>query len=419
MPTRFRKVLFAIFPLLLIFGSVEGTLYFLNYQGTSIADIQLTAGFQQNAYVHRRDRILGDWFIEKDGLLTSNPYLLARGFHQQSFPPKPNGKRRYFALGGSTTYGSPFEHQRKGFPELLEESLNDESSDQWEIINVGVAGMDSISFPELLKELVQYQPEGIIIYAGNNEIRGALTERCGNPYRVGIEQQINRVRTVQLLRDQFRRFQNITVHFDQLAERQDDCMKREVEKIQKEKQSLLYKELVQERFYQNLQTTINTATENNISVFLAIPPINLLLPPADQHWDRGLPRTEESALQTLLKAQPVIWEKVLTIDPSFSLASYKYGMQLYSQGQIENAKFHLSRAVSQDHFSQRITPELQQTLQTLCKINTQIQCVDINQAFLEEMNGKIPDSNLFEDFCHPTFERGTSLIATQFVLAID
>ena len=116
MTTRLRKLIFAAIPVLTLLAIVEGYLSVIDYRGTSIADIQNTSGFQQNAYVQRRDRILGNWFIEENDHFSSNPYLLARGFHDQSFAKTPANRRRYFALGGSTTYGSPFEHQAKGFP---------------------------------------------------------------------------------------------------------------------------------------------------------------------------------------------------------------------------------------------------------------------------------------------------------------
>lgn len=418
MPPLFRKVIFALLPVLLLFGGLEGTLYLQDYRGTSIADVQSTAGFQQNAYVQRRDRILGNWFIEKDGIYSSNPYLLMRGFHQQSFQAQPKETRRYFALGGSTTYGSPFEHQAKGFPQRIEERLAQASDDSWEVINLGVAGMDSGSFPDIIEEIINYQPEGIFIYTGNNEIRGALTERCSNPYRVGLEKQINRIRTVQLLRDQFRRFRNVSVQFDRLAERQDDCMKREIEVIQKEQRTQEHQQMVLERFQTNLQESIDIATQNNIAVYLAIPPINLLLPPSDQHWNRGLPKKEESFLQELLHQKPVPWEQVLKLDPSFTLASYQRGMQLQQEGKSSQALQHLRNAVSQDHFSKRITPALQEVIVTLCKENPHIYCIDIDRSFQKAMKGAIPDETLFEDFCHPTFEKGTSLIADQFINAL-
>ena len=422
-----RKIIFAGIPLLTLLGILESLLYIIDYRGTSIADIQSTSGFQQNAYVQRRDRILGNWFLEKDNQFSSNPYLLARGFHDQSFTKDPNQKRRYFALGGSTTYGSPFEHQAKGFPQRIEETLNQHSTDNWEIINLGVAGMDSASFPKIIEEISSYQAEGILIYAGNNEIRGALTAQCSNPYRIGIEKQVNRLRTIQLMRDQFRRFSNVTVHFDHLAERQDDCMKREVANIQSlppvypERYPLrsdAHYQMVLQQFQDHLQRSIDLASQQRLKVFLAIPPINLLEPPADQTWNTQLPPETESQLQQRLQDDSIDWKQLTILDPTFALASHQYGKELIDNENALGLEY-LQRSVSQDLLSKRITPELQLVIRNLCNDNPTIHCIDISAAFKQNLNEKLADDDLFEDFCHPTFDKGTTLIADQFIQAMQ
>jgi hypothetical protein len=412
-----RKILYAITPVILLLSFVEVSLYLIQYEGTSIAELQSTSGFPQNAYVHRRDRILGKWFVKKEGRLLSNPYLLSRGFHQQTFNESPKEKRRYFAMGGSTTYGSPFEHQAKGFPQRLAETLNQQTDDTWEIINVGVAGMDSASFPSVVEEIIEYQPEGILIYAGNNEVRGALIEQCSNPYRIGIEKQLNRSKTIQLLRDQFRRFKKVSVQFDQLAERQDDCMTRVVKEIEKDQTDRQY-QYVLRRFEQNLQTSINLALAKNITVYLAIPPINLLQQPSYQHWNHFLEKKKESELQHQLQLTPINWEQILSIDPTYALATYHLGLQLHAVGN-KNGLTLLRRAVSQDPLSKRITPEIQKITQNICQTSSEIHCVDVNSAYWQKMNGEIPDQELFEDFCHPTFTVGTDIIVEQFSQAMQ
>ena len=409
-----RKALFALVPTVFLFGLIESILIVQGYTGTSIADIQFTAGFQQNAYVQRRDRILGNWFVPQQDRFISNPNLLARGFHDQSFTKQPQ-HRRYFALGGSTTYGSPFEHQFKGFPQRIEEQLNRSTTDRWEVINLGVAGMDSVTFPSILREIQAYMPEGILIYSGNNEVRGSLTERCSNPYRIGVEKQLNRLRTLQLLRDQFRRFRKVSVQFDHLAERQDDCMKREIQNLQYHDQIVEHQQAVRERFQENLRQTITIALRNNIDVFLAIPPINLLVPPVEQDWNHSLSANTQQRLQEVLQQHPINWEMALELDPSFALASYRLGMQRHQEGRLEDSRRYLQNAVSQDLLSQRITPELQESLLELCESFPSVHCIRVDHAFQNTTADGILDSTLFVDFCHPTANRGTTLIANAFV----
>ena len=195
-------------------------------------------------------------------------------------------------------------------------------------------------------------------------------------------------------------------------------MKREIRTLQENGQISRHQRAVRERFRENLRQSITIALRNNLDVFLAIPPINLLVPPSEQHWSRELDPNKEHRLQELMRQSSVNWAAVLEIDPSFALAAYSLGMQRHQEGRIEEARTYLRQAVSHDHFSQRITPELQQELLTLCDSFPSIHCIRVDQAFDTAAQDGIPDASLFVDFCHPTAERGTSLIVNSFASEI-
>ena len=170
-----QRFLFAVLPALLIFGGLELILRLVHYEGTSIAELDSVDGIPENMYLHRRDRILGPWFITDPEYVTlkrSNPWRVGRGFHNQKLSIESGERKRLFALGGSTTYGTPYEHERGGFPEATQAVLNQAEPERWEIINMGVAGMDASGFPAILDEITELDPSGIILYTGNNEIEG-------------------------------------------------------------------------------------------------------------------------------------------------------------------------------------------------------------------------------------------------------
>ena len=166
-----KNITFSLASTLLFFGSFEAYLRGTQYEGTSISDLIDTAGFPDNAYVHIRDRVLGSWYEKTENGYRSNPKYIQRGFHKENFS---DSEKRIFSIGGSTTYGSPFEHEEKGFSERLEKKINR----RIRIINAGVAGMDSRAFPAMSKELAKIGGEGVIIYTGNNEVRGSLLSMC-------------------------------------------------------------------------------------------------------------------------------------------------------------------------------------------------------------------------------------------------
>ena len=58
-----KKLRYALMSTIVFFTTCELLLYSLDYEGTSVADLMETAGFPPNSYVHRRDRILGNWYL--------------------------------------------------------------------------------------------------------------------------------------------------------------------------------------------------------------------------------------------------------------------------------------------------------------------------------------------------------------------
>lgn len=101
--------------------------------------------------------------------MTTAPNKLA-WFNQQRFPlKKAPGTRRVFSLGGSTTYGHPYD-DKVSFSAWLRELLPAASADtQWEVINAGGISYASYRVAALMEELAQYQPDLFVVYTGHNE----------------------------------------------------------------------------------------------------------------------------------------------------------------------------------------------------------------------------------------------------------
>ncbi len=81
---------------------------------------------------------------------------------------------RIFALGGSTTAGFP--HPQNGsFPRLLKRLLLKEYPGvKFEVINLGISAVNSITIRDIIDDVIDEEPDLIIIYAGHNEYYGAL-----------------------------------------------------------------------------------------------------------------------------------------------------------------------------------------------------------------------------------------------------
>ena len=94
-----------------------------------------------------------------------------RWFNSQDFAAeKEPGTFRIFTLGGSTTYGRPYQ-DATSFSGWLRELLNHipNSSLRYEVINAGGISYASYRVVKILEELLQYDPDLFIIYTGHNE----------------------------------------------------------------------------------------------------------------------------------------------------------------------------------------------------------------------------------------------------------
>ena len=97
-------------------------------------------------------------------------------FNRQSFPAvKAPGTFRIFTLGGSTTYGHPFDDAVSYSGWLRELLPAVDPGRRFEVINCG--GISYASYREvvLVQELLQYSPDLFIVYCGPNEFLEART----------------------------------------------------------------------------------------------------------------------------------------------------------------------------------------------------------------------------------------------------
>ena len=88
--------------------------------------------------------------------------------------PKPPGTYRVFCLGGSTTVGYPYWYNAS-FSTFLRERLQrvfpEKSID---VINLGMTATNSFTVLDMARDVVDYEPDLIIVYDGHNEFYGAL-----------------------------------------------------------------------------------------------------------------------------------------------------------------------------------------------------------------------------------------------------
>lgn len=124
--------------------------------------------------------------IEKDGqqLYQINSSVGERYFNKKTTPvpnlypqtfevQKPANTFRIFCLGGSTTAGFPFE-KTVPFPQQLSFLLNQDHPDKnIEVINLGLSAINSYTVLDWIPDILDKEPDLILIYMGHNEYYGA------------------------------------------------------------------------------------------------------------------------------------------------------------------------------------------------------------------------------------------------------
>ncbi|MEO6244347.1 MAG: SGNH/GDSL hydrolase family protein, partial [Opitutaceae bacterium] len=88
----------------------------------------------------------------------------------QAFPVvKPLNGYRVFCFGGSTVYGHPYLGDT-AFPKWLElELAGSDPSRAWQAINCGGVSYASYRIAPMVREVLQYQPDLIVLATGHNE----------------------------------------------------------------------------------------------------------------------------------------------------------------------------------------------------------------------------------------------------------
>lgn len=135
-------------------------------------------GYPHELFVQVSDR------YGNEPYLVSNEEVARRYFGRDGYAPgpraelfrrdKPANGYRIFVLGESTTAGWPYPTNAM-FSRILEQRLADTFPDRYiEVVNIGIAALNSFSLVDFMDEVLAQKPDAILIYVGHNEFYGAL-----------------------------------------------------------------------------------------------------------------------------------------------------------------------------------------------------------------------------------------------------
>ena len=122
--------------------------------------------------------------------------------------PKPAGTFRIFCLGASTTVGFPYWYNA-AFPTFLRDRLARTFPDRRiEVINLGLTATNSITALDMAEDLMDQEPDLVIVYDGHNEFYGALgvasrESMAGLSWMNRASLQLIHLRTFRAMRDAY------------------------------------------------------------------------------------------------------------------------------------------------------------------------------------------------------------------------
>ncbi len=348
-------------------------------------------------------------------------------FRPESFDvEKRDDEFRIFCLGGSTVQGRPFAIETS-FTSWLEISLQaaDESRN-WQVINCGGVSYASYRLHPMLQELIQYQPDLIVLYTGHNEF---LEERTYEQVKrtpgwvVAVHDHLSAFRTYSFLRAKFVAGSVPAATFSSRTE-----LPADVEAILDFRGGLAryhrdskWKQDVARHFELNLKQMVTIAKEAEVPLIVFNPACRLKdCAPFKSELDPDLsPELAQRVLQLRDQVQLDsdlstgeridLLREALAIDDGNADIHQRLGDAYYLNGDTAKAKQHYLLAKDSDVCPLRILEPMREPIFRLAR-QRDLPLVDAQSYFESLSPAGITGSEFFLDHVHPTIY-GHQLIA--------
>jgi tetratricopeptide (TPR) repeat protein len=419
----FRKVLYALLPTVAMLVGLELGLKWIGIEPV----------------LHSRDPFVGfstliplfqaDTAPDGSTRMVTAPSKLV-WFNAQTFSAqKAAGTRRVFCVGGSTTFGRPYDDATSysGWLRAILAKLDVES--QWEVINAGGVSYASYRVANVMDELAAYEPDLFIVYSVHNEFleRRTYANRFDRPRLLSaIESQVSRLRTYAIIDRWVRRAR--------IAASQEEQGSAAVEKLPAEVDERLnhtigptdyhrdpgWRLQVLEHYRFNLERMVRIAQRAGARIVFVTPASNeSACSPFKSEMSAGLSSVDQEVFQAKLQvwqradaegdsiAALAAIESALEIDPLHAEARYRLGCTLSKLGHLDAAHRAFVAALDQDICPLRAVSEVSQILRDVAAAN-RVPLVDFELLLHEKSQRELGTPSLgeayFLDHVHPTME---------------
>ena len=341
-------------------------------------------------------------FVASGSSYRINPQAARRFFPRQYVRLAPGQDRfagdkdvrafRVFALGASTLLGFP-NPAYTSFPNFLQQMLADAyPAREIEVVNCGVTAINSFVVREFVAEVVEHEPDLVLIYAGHNEFvgpYGAATpfgRLSGHRTFIELQMFLQRTKTYYLL-DSLLHYVAATLRPAAPAESFG------VHLVQREIYLADEAHRQTEAHYQrNLAETVEVLREREVPVALCTLVSNL------------------AGFYPLRSQGPVPPPGAVLADyPQHAALHFDAGLAHQAAGDSAAALAALVRARDLDGIHLRACSPFNHTIRTLAAESGAI-LIDVEQAFAAHAPAGLVGDELITEYLHPTV-RGHYLIA--------
>jgi len=381
-------------------------------------------------------------FVEYKGdknYLVFNPEASKKFFTEEEIATKGNREIfkkekdsntvRIFVLGESTTIGYPYFHNGS-FHRWLQYRLTHTYPDKnFEIINLSLTAVNSFTVLGFAKEVVNYQPDAVLIYTGHNEFYGAMgaasTQNLGsNPHLINFILGLRNLRLAQLI---------INIYEGLKKSSGTPGLKPGGDRMQLmvAKQEIPYHSDLYEKgttqFRDNMDQIMNlfsdhhiplfvsdlVSNEKDLKPFISFKPDSIKFPVFKTVFNTGLKAFENNDLSSANTS----FKKADDIYGSSALCNYYLGQLAYKQNDFVNAKKYFLKAKDLDGLRFRAPEQFNEILVTLCNKYPNTHLVDTRAAFENDADHQIIGDELTVDHVHPNL-RGYAIMSDVFYEAI-
>ncbi|MEO1984044.1 MAG: hypothetical protein ABGZ24_26315 [Fuerstiella sp.] len=351
------------------------------------------------------------------GMLETAPGKLAFFNHQTFSGRKRTDDFRIFSVGGSTTYGRPYD-DTTSFTGWLRELLpHADPSRKWDVINAGGISYASYRVAKVMQELTDYQPDLFIVYCGHNEFLEYRTYRdlrTTFPGLTAVGGMLSHTRTYAVMHSAWQADSATPTRRPtwQLPAEVVTLLDNSVGPQDYHRNETL-KNQIKHHYDLNLQRMVTIARGAGARILFVVPASNLKdSSPFKSDGGRSVTRNQLQQIENLHRSADHLSsvgqtekalaeiENALAIDPQLAALHYRHGQLLYSMGRFERSRQAFDTAINEDICPLRILPDMQDAVR---RVGTElsVSCVDFALLVESESENGIPGNDLFLDHVHP------------------